>query len=72
MDHNNKNNDDVTKDSHSVIDKPTPEQIAATEINIIEDESTRLLYYDRRVSRYEVKVLVDSRSMENYISSETT
>jgi RNase H-like domain found in reverse transcriptase/Reverse transcriptase (RNA-dependent DNA polymerase)/Integrase zinc binding domain/Chromo (CHRromatin Organisation MOdifier) domain/gag-polyprotein putative aspartyl protease len=68
----NKNNADVTKNSHSVTDKNTsPKQTATPEINIVEDESARLLYYDGRVNGHEVKVLVDSGSMGNYISSET-
>src|SRR3954453_6301929 len=68
---------DITKSSHSITDetKSTEDTNANSEkrfINIVEEDSTRLLYYDRRVNGQEVKVLVDSGSMGNYISTNTT
>src|SRR4051794_18442964 len=68
---------DVTKSSHSVTDetKPTEDTNANSEkrfINTVEENSTQLLYYDGRVNGQEVKVLVDSGSMGNYISADAT
>jgi len=66
---------DITKSSHSVTDetKPTEDTNANSEkrfINTVKEDSTRLLYYDGRVNGQEVKVLVDSGSMGNYISAD--
>src|SRR4051794_19959017 len=66
---------DVTKSSHSITDetKSSEDTNANSEkrfINTVEEDSTQLLYYDGRVNEQEVKVLVDSRSMGNYISAD--
>ena len=63
---------DVTKSSHSIIDetKSTEDTNAKRFINTVEEDSTQLLYYDRRVNGQEVKVLVDSGLMGNYISAD--
>src|SRR5438552_3397788 len=63
---------DITKSSHSVTDetKLTEDTNTKRFINIVKEDSTRLLYYDRRVNGQEMKVLVDSRSMGNYISTD--
>src|SRR5437763_1049890 len=65
---------DITKSSHSITDetKPTKDTNTNSEkrfINTVEEDSTQLLYYDRRVNGQEVKVLVDSGLMGNYISA---
>ena len=65
---------DITKSSHSVTDETKLTENTNTNsekrfINTVKEDLTQLLYYDRRVNGQEVKVLVDSESMGNYISA---